>query len=58
MPYIKSMDRNELMMASLDMLVEPDSIVRIIDAFVDTPFSNDERHIRRIDLISEIENNG
>lgn len=30
----------------------------LVDAFVDTPFSNDERHIRRIDLISEIENNG
>ena len=29
----------------------------LVDAFVDTPFSNDERHIRRIDLISEIENN-
>ena len=30
----------------------------LVDAFVDTPFSNDERHIRRIDLISAIENNG
>lgn len=30
----------------------------LVDAFVDTPFSNDERHIRRIGLISEIENNG
>ena len=30
----------------------------IVDAFVDTPFSNDERHNRRIDLITEIETNG
>lgn len=36
MPYIKSMNRNELMITSLDMLVESDSIVRVIDAFVDT----------------------
>ena len=36
MPYIKSMNRNELMITSLDMLVESDSIVRVINAFVDT----------------------
>jgi len=27
----------------------------IIDAFIATPFSNDERHIRRIDKISKFE---
>ena len=31
--------------------------IDLVDAFVDTPFSNDERHIRRIDLITEIEKN-
>lgn len=29
----------------------------LVDAFVDTPYSNEERHQRRIDLISELENN-
>lgn len=33
------------------------SVVKeIIDAFIATPFSNDERHIRRIGLISDYEN--
>ena len=27
----------------------------IVDAFVDTPYSNDERHQRRIDLITQLE---
>lgn len=27
----------------------------LVDAFVDTPYSNDERHQRRIDLITDIE---
>ncbi len=30
----------------------------IIDAFVATPFSNDERHIRRINKIAKYENEG
>jgi ribose 5-phosphate isomerase B len=30
----------------------------IIDAFVETPFSNDERHIRRINKIAKYENEG
>ena len=30
----------------------------IIDAFIATPFSKDERHIRRIDLISKYEETG
>jgi ribose 5-phosphate isomerase B len=30
----------------------------IIDAFIVTPFSNDERHIRRINLISKYEETG
>ena len=36
MPYVKSMDRNQLMMTTLDMLVDQDSIVRITDAFVNS----------------------
>ena len=30
----------------------------IIDTFIATPFSNDERHIRRINLISQYETDG
>lgn len=30
----------------------------IIDAFIATPFSNDERHVRRINLISKYEETG
>ena len=30
----------------------------IIDAFIATPFSNDERHIRRINKIAKFENTG
>lgn len=30
--------------------------LKIVDTFIDTPFSNDERHIRRISKISAIDN--
>ena len=30
--------------------------LKIVDTFLDTPFSNDARHIRRINKITEIEN--
>ena len=33
-------------------------VKEIIDAFIASPFSNDERHIRRIKKISDFENNG
>ena len=31
----------------------PGLALKIVDTFLDTPFSNDERHIRRIDMIEE-----
>ena len=34
-----------------------DECKTILDAFIAEPFSNDERHIRRIDKISKYENN-
>lgn len=36
-------------------VVGKDLAVKIMDTFLDTPFSNDERHIRRINKIKEIE---
>lgn len=31
----------------------PGLALKIVDTFLDTPFSNDERHIRRIDMIED-----
>lgn len=33
-----------------------DSVLDMLDAFLDTPFSNDERHIRRIEKLMALEN--
>ena len=35
-----------------------DECKAIIDTFIETPFSNDERHIRRINKIAKYENEG
>jgi len=35
----------------------PAECLAIVDAFIAEPFSNDERHVRRIGLISQYENN-
>ena len=36
MPYVSTFDRTQMMMCSWDSLVEPESIARIIDAFVNS----------------------
>lgn len=36
MPYVKNLDRNQLMMTSLDAMVDDHSIARVIDAFADS----------------------
>mgnify|MGYP003347806191 CR=1 FL=1 len=35
-----------------------DEVLDIVDAFINTPFSNDQRHVRRINQLSEMENFG
>lgn len=37
-------------------ILDQKTALEIIEAFLDTPFSNDERHKRRINKITEIEN--
>ncbi|WP_243135272.1 MULTISPECIES: hypothetical protein [Blautia] len=36
MPYVMTFDRNQVRMCSWDSFVEPESIARLIDAFVDS----------------------
>jgi len=36
MPYVKTFDRDQFMMCSWDSLVDPESIARLIDAFVES----------------------
>ena len=44
-------DANILAMGA--RVVGPGLAIKIVDTFLNTPFSNDERHIRRINLIEE-----
>ena len=32
-------------------VIGPELAVKIVDTWLNTPFSNDERHIRRIDML-------
>ena len=45
-------DANMLAMGA--RVIGPGLALKIVDTFLDTPFSNDERHIRRIKKIEEI----
>ena len=45
-------DANMLAMGA--RVIGPGLALKIVDIFLDTPFSNDERHIRRINQIEEI----
>lgn len=44
--------------ARTDIAKEKGFVYEIVKTFVNTPFSNEERHIRRLEKIIEIENRG
>jgi glycine hydroxymethyltransferase len=46
-------DANILVLSCLQ--TSPEEAVEILDTWLDTPFSNDERHVRRIEKLSEIQ---
>lgn len=45
---------NANMLAMGARVIGPGLALKIVDTFLDTPFSNDERHVRRIGKIEEI----
>ena len=34
-------------------VIGPGLALKIVDTFLDTPFSNDERHVRRVAMLEE-----
>jgi len=48
---------NDANMLALSYKNDLETILNIIDKFIETPFSNEERHIRRINKISKYEEN-
>lgn len=52
MSYIQPMNTNRMMMCSLDSIVDPESIVRVIDTFVDG-LDLAELQFRRIIAVKE-----
>lgn len=47
---------NDANVLALSAVMDFDKIIEIIDTFLNEPFSNDERHKRRVDMISRYEN--
>lgn len=43
--------------ARTDYAKDEEKVLKIVKAFINTEFSNDERHLRRINKIKEMENN-
>ena len=46
---------NDSNIVALSEKVLPEDAIEIIDTFINTPFSNEEKHIRRINKITEYE---
>lgn len=49
-------DHNDANVVALSSQTDYEVVTKILDEFIKTPFSNDERHIRRNKLIGELEN--
>ena len=47
---------NDSNVLCLSSKIELNTLKEIIDTFINTPFSNEERHIRRVNKIKELEN--
>ena len=47
---------NANVLALGERVVGPGLMLEIVEAFINTPFSNDERHVRRVDKIKALEN--
>ena len=50
------MHNNANMLCLGGRVVTPEKAIELVDIFLDTPFSGEERHQRRIDQITDLEN--
>ena len=51
-------EHNNANIICLSYKESPQKLKEMIEIFINTPFSNQERHARRVNKISELENNG
>ena len=51
-------EHNNANIICLSYKESPQKLKEMIEIFINTPFSNQERHVRSVNKISELENNG
>lgn len=53
----KARDHNNANILSLGAdYINPEDVIEIVKTFIETPFSEEERHVRRLNKIAELEN--